>query len=143
MGVVECISHKMIEPFQVLYEKPSKYISQTFQILSVFIWNGCSAFSTNFYISFSEEIVAQFKFTVLLTPSGINLVTGLPFDTSQFESENHILDAELKELVLSEIPNKSAKHKAKKAANKGGASNTTTPAADAKDDAKADDKAAK
>lgn len=25
MGVVECISHKMIEPFQVLYEKPSKY----------------------------------------------------------------------------------------------------------------------
>lgn len=25
MGVVECMSHKMIEPFQVLYEKPSKY----------------------------------------------------------------------------------------------------------------------
>lgn len=24
MGVVECVSHKMIEPFQVLYEKPSK-----------------------------------------------------------------------------------------------------------------------
>lgn len=27
MGVVECISHKMIEPFQVLYEKPSKFCS--------------------------------------------------------------------------------------------------------------------
>lgn len=26
MGVVECVSHKLIEPFQVLYEKPSKYI---------------------------------------------------------------------------------------------------------------------
>lgn len=25
MGVVECISHKMIEPFQVLYEKPSTF----------------------------------------------------------------------------------------------------------------------
>lgn len=25
MGVVECVSHKMIEPFQVLYEKPSKF----------------------------------------------------------------------------------------------------------------------
>jgi len=24
MGVVECVSHKMIEPFQVLYEKPCK-----------------------------------------------------------------------------------------------------------------------
>lgn len=108
MGVVECISHKMIEPFQVLYEKPT-------------------------------EIVAQFKFTVLLMPSGINLVTGLPFELDQYESENNILDAEMKELVLSEIPNKSAKHKAKKnAANKGAASNTTsTPAADTKQDANA------
>lgn len=25
MGVVECVSHKLIEPFQVLYEKHSKY----------------------------------------------------------------------------------------------------------------------
>jgi hypothetical protein len=24
MGVVECVSHKLIEPFQVLYEKHSK-----------------------------------------------------------------------------------------------------------------------
>ncbi|XP_031631384.1 proliferation-associated protein 2G4 [Contarinia nasturtii] len=95
MGVVECISHKMIEPFQVLYEKPS-------------------------------EIVAQFKFTVLLMPSGLNLVTGLPFDVNQYESENNILDAEMKDLVLSEIPNKSAKHKAKSKAAKGAASNTTT-----------------
>lgn len=25
MGVVECVAHKMIEPFQVLYEKPGKW----------------------------------------------------------------------------------------------------------------------
>lgn len=25
MGIVECISHKMVEPFQVLYEKPSMF----------------------------------------------------------------------------------------------------------------------
>lgn len=25
MGVVECVSHKLIEPFNVLYEKHSKY----------------------------------------------------------------------------------------------------------------------
>ncbi len=24
MGVVECVSHKLLEPFHVLYEKPSK-----------------------------------------------------------------------------------------------------------------------
>lgn len=67
-------------------------------------------------------------------PSGINLVTGLPFDINQYESENNILDAEMKDLVLSEIPNKSAKHKAKKAAVNKGASKTTTPGAgDAKE----------
>lgn len=65
MGVVECVSHKMIEPFQVLYEKPT-------------------------------EIVAQFKFTVLLMPSGINLVTGLPFNVDKYESEHSVLDAALK-----------------------------------------------
>lgn len=27
MGVVECVSHKLIEPFQVLYEKHSEYQS--------------------------------------------------------------------------------------------------------------------
>lgn len=89
--------------------------------------------------------MAQFKFTVLLMPSGINLVTGLPFDVNQYESEHNILDAEMKDLVLSEIPNKSAKHKAKKAATNKGASNKTTPAAAAEtaaspaknDDAKA------
>lgn len=46
-------------------------------------------------------------------PSGVNLVTGLPFELANYESEHNILDAELKELVLSEIPNKSAKHKSK------------------------------
>lgn len=70
--------------------------------------------------------MAQFKYTVLLMPSGINLVTGLPVDLSQYESEHNILDAELKELVLSEIPNKSAKHKNKKSAAAKGA---TQPAA--------------
>lgn len=73
---------------------------------------------------FPGEIVAQFKYTVLLMPSGINLVTGLPFDASQYESEHNILDEEMKNLVLSEIPNKSSKHKSKK-----GGANKTTPAA--------------
>jgi len=104
MGVVECVSHKMIEPFQVLYEKPN-------------------------------ELVAQFKYTVLLMPSGVNLVTGLPFELEKFESEHNILDAELKELVLSDIPNKSAKSKAKKkneAASKTPAPEAPTQAAETK-----------
>lgn len=98
-------------------------------------------------LHFLGEVVAQFKFTVLLMPSGINLVTGLPFESNQYESEHSILDAEMKDLVLSEIPNKSAKHKAKKAANKGASNTTTKPAAaaaataTAADDAKEQTKA--
>lgn len=33
MGVVECMSHKMIEPFQVLYEKPSKFKNFRYNIM--------------------------------------------------------------------------------------------------------------
>jgi len=83
MGVVECVSHKMIEPFQVLYEKPT-------------------------------EIVAQFKFTVLIMPSGLNLVTGLPFDLDKYESEHSLLDEALKELVVTELSSKGARGKGKK-----------------------------
>lgn len=65
MGVVECVTHKMIDSYDVLYEKPS-------------------------------EVVARFKYTVLIMPNGINLVTGLPIDLEKIESEHSILDAALK-----------------------------------------------
>lgn len=41
MGVVECVSHKMIEPFQVLYEKPSK--------LNIYILNNCFILVQNYF----------------------------------------------------------------------------------------------
>ena len=28
MAVVECVNHRLIEPFQVLYEKPTEYVAQ-------------------------------------------------------------------------------------------------------------------
>ena len=33
MGVVECVAHKLIEPFQVLYEKHSKLIWNLIQFM--------------------------------------------------------------------------------------------------------------
>lgn len=62
-------------------------------------------------------------------PSGINLVTGLPFDLPKYESSYDILNAELKELVLSEIPNKSSKHKSKKGGAAAAAKTAGTAAA--------------
>lgn len=65
LGVMECVKTKLIDPYQVLYEK-------------------------------SGEIVAQFKFTVLLMPSGLHKITGLPFDPELYVSEYKIEDEETK-----------------------------------------------
>lgn len=37
LGVNECVSHKLIEPFQVLYEKPSKIIH--YRILFILLFS--------------------------------------------------------------------------------------------------------
>lgn len=83
MGVNECVKNKLVEPFQVLYEKPS-------------------------------EIVAQFKFTVLLMPNGPHRITGIPFEIEQYESEHSITDPEIKSLLNSSANPKAAKKKKKK-----------------------------
>lgn len=72
MGVHECVTHKLVEPFQVLYEK-------------------------------HNEIVAQFKNTVLILPNGLTVVTGLPFDLSVVESEHSVQDEEMKKLLAEEL----------------------------------------
>ncbi|XP_037955307.1 proliferation-associated protein 2G4 [Teleopsis dalmanni] len=61
MGVVECVSHKMIEPFQVLYEKPSEHVAQ-FKHTVLLMPNGVNLvtgieFPDNFYKS--EHSIAQ------------------------------------------------------------------------------------
>lgn len=49
------------------------------------------------YFSFIlAEIVAQFKYTVLLMPSGANLVTDLQFQPEIYESEHSVTDPDLK-----------------------------------------------
>lgn len=72
MGVHECVTHKLVEPFQVLYEK-------------------------------HNEIVAQFKNTVLILPNGLTVVTGCPFDVTCYESEHSVQDEDLKKLLESDV----------------------------------------
>merc|ERR1711972_1211300 len=86
MGVVECVNKKLIEPFQVLFDKEGAR-------------------------------VAQFKFTVLLTPSGPHKITGLPFDEALCKSEKSITDEEILKLLKTSANPKAAKKK-KKAAEK-------------------------
>ena len=69
MGVVECVTHKLVVPFQVLYEKES-------------------------------EVVAQFKFTVLLMPNGPHRITGLPFEEELYSSEHSVKDADIQVRLL-------------------------------------------
>lgn len=84
LGVVECVQHKLLEPYGVLYDKDT-------------------------------ELIAQFKFTVLLMPSGSHKITGLPFDASLCESDITIQDEALK-TILNKGISKSAKKKKKPAA---------------------------
>lgn len=72
MGVHECVTHKLVEPFQVLYEK-------------------------------HNEIVAQFKNTVLILPNGLTVVTGSPFDQGCYESEHSLQDEEMKKLLAEDL----------------------------------------
>ncbi|XP_055842295.1 proliferation-associated protein 2G4 [Episyrphus balteatus] len=55
MGVVECVSHKMIEPFQVLYEKPTEYVAQ-FKHTVLLMPNGVNLVTG---IPFAEENFAS------------------------------------------------------------------------------------
>jgi len=50
-----------------------------------------------------NEIVAQFKFTVLLMPSGSHKITGLPFQSELYESEHKIEDEDVKKLLASGV----------------------------------------
>ncbi|KAJ9580445.1 hypothetical protein L9F63_024381 [Diploptera punctata] len=84
MAVMECVNHKLMEPFQVLYEKPN-------------------------------ELVAHFKFTVLLMPNGPHKITGLPFEPELYQSEHSISDPELKSLLNKAVNPKASKKKKKKA----------------------------
>lgn len=102
MGVVECVNHKLVEPFNVLYEKEG-------------------------------EFVAQFKYTVLLMPTGSHKITGLPVELELFESEHKIEDETIKGLLERSVAPKAGKNKKKKSAPK------TTDAGDDKTPAKVED----
>jgi len=96
MGVLECVNHKLLEPFTVLYEK-------------------------------ENEFVAQFKFTVLLMPSGSHKITGLPTDLSLLESEYHVEDESIKALLNRGVGHKAGKKKKKSAAKAGSDSTADKP----------------
>ena len=61
------------------------------------------------------EFVAQFKFTVLLMPSGPMWITSGPFEPDLYKSEMEVQDAELKALLQSSASRKTQKKKKKKA----------------------------
>jgi len=60
------------------------------------------------------EFVAEFKFTLLLMPSGQMKITGLPIDLDLYESEYKITDNDIKQLLTSSTQRKKKKNKKKK-----------------------------
>merc|ERR1712185_850551 len=79
-----------------------------------------------------KEVVAQFKFTVLLLPGGTKRITGLPLGKleSQLAPANSVQDPELKKLLSSSANPK--KKKKQKKDPKAKAKDDEAPAADEK-----------
>ncbi|XP_022079318.1 proliferation-associated protein 2G4-like [Acanthaster planci] len=100
MGVVECASHKLLEPYPVLYEKEG-------------------------------ELVAQFKFTVLVMPTGSLRITQGVHHPEFYKTQYSVKDPEIKALLQLSANRKAAKKKRKKAASK------AADAAEAVEDAEA------
>ncbi|XP_061689605.1 proliferation-associated protein 2G4 [Syngnathoides biaculeatus] len=61
------------------------------------------------------ELVAQFKFTVLLMANGPHRITNGPFEPEFYKSEHEVQDAELRTLLQSSASRKTQKKKKKKA----------------------------
>ncbi|CAF0821738.1 unnamed protein product [Adineta steineri] len=68
------------------------------------------------------EFVAEFKFTLLLMPSGQMKITGLPIDLDLYESEYKITDSDIKQLLTSSTQKKKKNKKKKKGTTGQGAS---------------------
>ena len=53
------------------------------------------------YLSFSDEVVAQFKATVLLMPNGpLRITGGYPVDGDIYQSEHKIEDEEITVTII-------------------------------------------
>lgn len=63
----------------------------------------------------SDCYVAQFKYTVLVLPSGILKVTGLDFEGELYDTQCVIEDEEVKNLLAQSISKKAKKRNKKKA----------------------------
>lgn len=64
------------------------------------------------------ELVAQFKFTVLLMPTRSHKITGLPVDMGMYKTEHKIEDESIVKLLQSSNPTTANKKKKKKNAKK-------------------------
>jgi curved DNA binding protein len=98
MGVVECVHHKLVVPFQVLHEKEGTTTTPIY--LPAFA-------QTHILINLCivGENVAQFKFTVLLMPNGPHRITGIPFEEELYSSEHSVKDTDIQVLVKSHTKN--------------------------------------
>ena len=105
MGVVECVKHQVLQPFNVLYEKDGTFVAQ-FKFTVLLMPNGPMKITGETRVIFALDIKWLLKYFV-----------GLPFDESLYKSEKKIEDGEIATL-LKQSTNPRANKKKKKAAEK-------------------------
>lgn len=69
LALTECLSHGLIEPYSVLYEKEGECMRWVVECKSgaSYVWLGTCAAAVPIL---TGEYVAQFRYTVLLMPNG-------------------------------------------------------------------------
>lgn len=82
------------------------------------------------YYEKEGELVAEFKFTVLVMPNNTMKITGLPVDLDCYQTDNSITDQAIKDLMALSLVTKTKKKKTKSKAKKP-EGDAAAPAADA------------
>jgi len=65
------------------------------------------------YYEKEGELVAEFKFTVLIMPNNTMKITGLPVDLDSYQTDNTITDEAVKGLLQMSLVTKNKKKKTK------------------------------
>lgn len=74
----------------------------------------------------TDEVVAQFKSTIMLLPNGTVLATGIPLDLNLYESEHSVTDEDMVKLLAEDaglVSTGDSKNKKKRAKKSKAAAN--------------------
>ena len=108
MGVVECVKHGLCDPYPVIFEREGEIVAQVKTnsegILRFVFMPGFPRCCVTQCLNAHSSLPPQFKFTVLLMPSGpLRITSGPAFEPEMYTSDKKIEDQEVLDLLSQQI----------------------------------------